>query len=770
MMHGGPLHRNANSWPKPWPKPWRLSRVLALFLSVGAVASGILTYGAITQSSSPFGPDPHTVLGLVLLNLALLLALVAVIARRALRLWQSLKQGTGSSRLQTRIITMFSVVTIVPTLIVSVFSTLFFAYGIESWFDQRVSTALEESVAVAEAYLKEHKEVIRADAITMASDLNSELYTVFSNPALFNKTVSAQAALRNLNEAIVFQRNRILAQTRLSFSLAFEQLPPEIIERAQNGEVVIMTEDEDRVRALIKLENLSDTYLLVGRLVDAKVLTHMLNAQGAVSEYRALNAQKSDLQIKFSIVFVMVALLLLLAALWYGMIFAARLMSPIGALVNAAERVRAGDFSTQVILRGKENDEFTILGRTFNRMTQQLEAQRGELIAANRELDERRRFTEAVLDSVSAGVVALGTDGAIQLANRAAGVLLADSPEKPITGQRFTDMFPDLREALSEAARAPQKLLVHTLTLPRGEKHLTVQVRISAEFVNNALDGFIVTIDDITQLVTAQRSAAWADVARRVAHEIKNPLTPIQLAAERLKKKYLAQIQPEDAENYTRYIDTISRHVRDIGKMVEEFVSFARMPQPVFHSENMAMLLKRIVFSEQTAHPDIRYDLEVPPQPLPVMCDEGQVGQVFTNILKNAAESLETQKQEAQKHEGKNETKNETKPDPQKSGAESSPRIAIRAYSEGAHIYVEIRDNGPGFPAELIDRLTDPYVTTRNRGTGLGLSIAKKIMEDHKGALQLSNNFDGGAMVLLSFLKNDDINATGDAEMQHTTS
>ena len=702
------------------------TRRLALMLVAGAIISTMVTYGVITRSSNPFGPSRTTVYALIGINLLFVLALGSIIAGRAYRLWKALRAGSSGSRLQTRIVTMFSLVSIIPTIIMLVFSAVFFQYGIQSWFDDRVRTALEESIKVAKAYVSEHRESIRSDAIAMAADLNRELPMASYNPAAFNQQVEARASLRSLTEAVVFERNRTLARTRLSFSLAFERLPTEIIQRANSGEIVVITDDgDDKVRAVVKLDSLVDTYLLVGRLIDSKVMNHVATAQGAVDEYMRLRAQISSLQLQFTIMFVVVSLLLLLVAIWYGMVFAARLMGPITKLVEAAERVREGDFSVRLDTR-KNKDEIGTLARAFNRMTGEVEAQRAELIEANRELDERRRFTEAVLSGVSTGVVALDKDRRVRLFNRSADFLLALSEKAGAESTSFEDIFTTIDPLLNEAEKHPDSIVQEQLGFSQGGAMHTLNVKVTAERLDAQLEGFVVTFDDITELVSAQRSAAWADVARRVAHEIKNPLTPIALAAERLRKKYLPQVQT-DTEAFLRYTETISKHVKDIGRMVEEFVSFARMPAPLFRAEDIVNIIRKSVFSEQVAHADIAYQLPADTIPAMISCDERQVSQLMLNLLKNAAEALDAHPPETGK------------------------QIEISLRRETGRLLVEICDNGPGFPAELLPTITEPYVTTRPKGSGLGLAIAKKTMEDHKGTLQVHNS-ERGACVLLTFI------------------
>ncbi len=713
-----------------------------LILIVAALLSAVVSYVTITGSTAPLGIKPKRFWTLLLVNLGLVTLLIAVIATRIFGLWSALRAGSAGSKLQKRILTLFSVVTIVPTIIVSVFSALFFNMGIQTWFNERVQTAVNESLAVAEAYLSEHKENIRGDALAMANDLNQLAGMTATNLPEFNRIVATQSELRLLTEAIVFQRNRIIAKGRLSFSLAFERIPQDMLERAANGEVVIMTTDDDKVRALVRLDALEGGYLLVGRLVDSKVINHMENAQGAFNEYSQLNSQLDRLQFTFSVVFVTLAVLLLLSSIGYGMVFASRLTNPIANLMAAADRIRGGDFSARVDDTAAA-DEIGALARVFNRMAEQLEAQRSELIEANRRLDERRRFSEAVLSGVSAGVIALDRDKKTTLSNRSSAAILSKIDQPVAAGTPIADILPGIQELLSQAEHLPGEVAQNTLTVSKDNKTITLHVRITVEKLDDEIEGFIVTFDDISQLVAAQRNAAWADVARRVAHEIKNPLTPIQLSAERLKRKYLKYID-DDQENFIKYTDTISRHVADIGKMVEEFVSFARMPTPVFANEDMGAIIKKAVFSSQVANPSIEYIFDAPQTPVILHADERQIMQVLTNLLKNAAESIEAKF---------------STPSPLVGEGGERGKIVVRLVSESEQIILTVEDNGTGFPAGEQAAMLEPYVTTRSKGTGLGLAIVKKIVEDHKGMINIENVKTGGARVSLSFLQHCDINA-----------
>ena len=707
-----------------------IARNLAIILTIASVFSGIATYVTITNSSKDLGPDPSRVIGWAVVDLILLLSLAVIIVWKTTKLWIARRRGSVGSRLQTRIIIMFSLVSIIPTIIVAIFSSMFFNYGIQAWFDKRVGTALEASVAVAEGYMTEHKENIRADILAMANDLNNQAGLLIKNPSRFKQVVTAQAALRSLTEAIVFQHSNVLARTGLSFSLLFEveELPPDVLERAEEGEVVVLTSDnDDRVRALIKLNSFFDTYLLVGRFVDSKVLSHIEQTKGSVNEYLRLKSNISRLQIEFSFVFIAVAMLLLFATIWVGMIFAGELVEPVISLISATERLKAGDLNIRV-KEGPRNDEIGTLGRGFNRMTDQLQKQRAELVEVNRQINERRRFTEAVLSGVSAGVVALNSNKVITLFNRSAINLLSASSEE-LSNKLFIDAFPEVKDLMLQAEKTPYAVVQDEINIKRKRRKAMFLVRIVTEEFSDEIEGYVVTFDDITDLLAAQRSAAWADVARRIAHEIKNPLTPIHLSAERLRQKYFKDIDKKDQEAFTKYIDTIVRHVGNMGRIVEEFANFARMPSPNLSRQNLCEIVKDAVFSEEVVHPDISYDLNLP-EDIFVNCDRNQIVQVLINILKNAGEAVAGNKS-------------------------SKGKISIAAILDD-YINLEIKDNGIGFPTELLDRITEPYVTTREKGTGLGLAIVKKVMSDHEGKISVSNIIDKmgnikGANVTLSF-------------------
>src|SRR5579864_902916 len=711
-----------------WAGRTGLRRKIAIVLAVAALLSGIATYLALT-GAPPFGPRPVVVLSLLNLDLVLLLALAALVAKRLIDVWAGRRRGLAGSRLQVRLVVLFSLIAVLPTIIVAVFSYLFFSFGIESWFSDKVRTAISESVAVADAYVKEHQQAIRADALSMAADLDRSATTLQMNPQYLAPALTAQAAMRGLTEAAVLDRNgEMLARTGLVFGLGFEDVSKDALRRAAQGEVVVMTDDkEQRVRALVRLDEFSDLYLYVGRFIEPRVLAHRDQTHRAAEQYEQLEGQRSRFQITFAVIYIVVAMLFLAAAISIGIHFAAQLGDPLSRLVDAAERVRAGDLSTRVP-EGEKDDELVSLSRAFNRMTYQIQSQQQELLEANRQLDERRRFTETVLTGVSAGVIGLDRGGRVYLPNHTASALLGIDLDRLI-GEDLAEIAPEMAGLLEHVALRPERLAQAQVQVAGDNSTRTLLVRIAAEHDDNDISGFVVTFDDITELLSAQRKAAWADIARRIAHEIKNPLTPIQLSAERLRRKYLKDIK-KDAETFQICTDTIIRHVEDIGRMVDEFSAFARMPAPVLKPEDLTTIVEQAVFLERTAHPKIAFETHFATRPVTLRCDARLVGQALINILKNAIESIEGRIAE---------------------NGPTPPGHVIVTVEANRPVAVTIEDNGKGLPRHGRERLTEPYVTTRAKGTGLGLAIVKKIMEDHRGQLMLLDREGGGARVRLVF-------------------
>ncbi|MDX2028597.1 MAG: PAS domain-containing sensor histidine kinase [Alphaproteobacteria bacterium] len=714
-----------------WSTRVRLRHKLVIGLVLASVASALATYAALTRTPF-FGNDPTTIMILSLLDLGFLIALGTIVTQRILSIWMRRRRNQAGSRLHVRMVSVFTLLAVGPGMLVAMFAAIFFYFGVEGWFSTHVRTSLNESLAVAQAYLEEHKQVLRADALSMANDLNRQAVLLSQDPVRFAQSVSAQAYLRNLTEVIVFDGSgKILARSGLSFALSFEPITDEMRQTAQRGDVVLVVSDnDDRVRALVRLDNFVDTYLFVGRPVEPKVLAHMATTQKAVSEYHQLEGKRFGLQVTISLIFVVVALLLLLAAVWFGLNFATRLVRPVSDLIGAADRVRGGDLTARVPEAGKEgDDELDHLSRAFNRMASQLENQRGDLIEANRQLDLRRRFTEAVLSGVSAGIIGLDSECRINLMNVSAASFFEVANTDALNGQFIGALAPEIQAILDVMPRGSRFSDGQVEIRRPGQPARTLLVRVSSELAGAEIRGYVVTFDDVSDLLSAQRKAAWADVARRIAHEIKNPLTPIQLSAERLRRKYAGEIKT-DPEVFQTCTDTIVRHVYDIGRMVDEFSAFARMPAPVMKEHDLRDLCRQTTFLQSAGRADIRHTQDLPEQHCFAECDARQIGQALTNLLKNAAEAVDA------------------RPAPL-TGTLLPGEIRIRLIPTENRITLSVEDNGKGLPVEERNSLTEPYVTTRTKGTGLGLAIVKKIMEDHHGELILADRPGGGAIVSL---------------------
>ncbi|MDA5193816.1 sensor histidine kinase NtrY-like [Govanella unica] len=713
-----------------WARRVGLVSKLAIALVFAVTVAALATYTLLTQSD-PANPRPKTLYILLLVNLVLALPLGALIARLLVQLFSARRSGLAGARLHGRMVALFSLIAITPTIIMAAFTLFFFEEGLQSWFSDKVKTVVGNATSVAEAYIEEHQKVIKADILGMANDLNSDALILNENRALLEQSLNLHARLLSLSEAIIFDGSgHPIVRANADFSLTGgDPFPRDALQRAADGRALVLaSQNDDRVRALVKLNRFFDAYLYVSRYVDPRALALVYQTRTATTEYELLNANLSNYRLLFNLTYIGVSFIILLAAILAGLWFANKLATPISNLVQASERVRQGDFSTRVPVQNAY-DELGILSRSFNRMTGQLKAQRDALVQTNYQLEDRRRFTEAVLSGVSSGVLGLSPSGEITLPNRSASMLL-EVPEEDLVGHHLLEILPEVDDLFEEARGNPEGLVRNHLTVKRGDKVRNFHVRVAAEMEDGKIEGYVVTFDDITEQVSAQRNAAWSDVARRIAHEIKNPLTPIQLSAERLQRKYGREITTEP-QVFQQCTDTIIRQVGDLRTIVDEFSAFARMPAAIFQPANLLEILQHAVFLQEVAHPGVSFNLHKPDGPLMLVCDNRLLTQAFTNLLKNAVEAIE----------GKGI-----------SDAEGGPKGAIEIFisvnEEGTS--VTIRDDGPGFPENLRDRLTEPYVTTRAKGTGLGLAIVKKIMEEHGAVLELSN-WSGGAEVTVAF-------------------
>jgi two-component system nitrogen regulation sensor histidine kinase NtrY len=715
----------------------RVSLPSRLGLAVGLIGavSGIFTYGVVTGAIS-YVPSRTGLAAIFALNLGVALSLAGLIVWRLVRLWRARDSGRAGAKLHIRLVAMFSTIAVVPAILVAIFAVGTFHQGLEAWFSAPVKNALGSAVNVAQVYREEHKNSILADALYISNAIQHDprLFDADKHvrPVQFFTRLNELTADRGLQASYIVdgQGNYLVSTTQQGKNhQALENPKPvkhsDLLE-AQHGPVLDF-EDDGTVTALVQLQSLSDAYLLVVQVVDPKVFAYNVASLEAKRKYEILSETSSEVQLVFAALYAVASLMVLMMAVWAGIWAANRLVRPISSLIAAAERVSAGNLNVQVEVE-RDDDEIGTLGMAFNRMTQELALQRNDLITVNRQNDERRRFTEAVLSGVSAGVIGLDHDGNITIVNRAAARLLNGTPEE-IEGRHYSESVPELaaliRRAISEpAARAGGEVVIKRTGVPRA-----LSVQVSSERGTNA-HGFVATFDDITDLVSAQRTAAWADVARRIAHEIKNPLTPIQLSAERLKRKYGGEVI-SDPEVFQQCTDTIIRQVGDIGRMVDEFSSFARMPTPVMRRENAQELVQQAAFLQRVANPDITYKTDMPREPVYFEGDGRLVAQALTNVLKNAGEGIAARLEK---------------------GDDAPGVITVSVIPNGAALAFVITDNGVGLPPEYRYKLTEPYVTTRAKGTGLGLAIVRKIVDDHGGDIQLEDAGEGeGAVVTLTF-------------------
>ena len=699
-------------------------------MTLGLVILGPVLAVATFLAMGPFNQGATSpYLRLILLSdLVYVLVVAALVLARVARLVADRRRQSAGSRLHMRLSGVFALIALIPTVLVAVFAVLSVNIGLEGWFSERVRSVVGASLAAAQAYEAEQREDLTADAEALAGYINAaKQQTIFLRDDQLRPLLSqGQAAIqRGLKEAyLVDGAGDLQTRGERSYLFDFEPLTAAQLDEARIGQPVLIPDwPNNEFRALIHLDAYADRYLYVSRAVDGSILSLLDETRETVQLYNQLESERGRLLFNFGLIYLGFALILILAAIWLGLWFAERLARPVGRLAGAAQRVGGGDLDVQV-LEEDGDDEIAMLGRLFNQMTRQLKGQREALMDGHRQTELRRRLFDSVLSNVTAGVIGLDGEGRVDFVNRAAERLLdipdgrADIPLATAVPE-FAALFQRLRDgsgsAMQEELRLTRKGMLESLL-----------VRMSVRR-NDAgrLEGYVVAFDDVTDLVSAQRMAAWGDVARRIAHEIKNPLTPIQLSAERIKRKFAPQVRdPEDLEQYT---DVIIRQTNDLRRIVDEFSKFARMPEPDRRECDLAALLRGAVLLQENGQPGVRFVKAIPKAALTMDLDATMIGQALTNLIKNAGEAIETL------HE---------------KGAPSThvPEIRVTLSADDSEAVLRIMDNGTGLPPDRA-RLFEPYVTTRDKGTGLGLSIVKKIIEEHGGTLALLDApiFDGNA-------------------------
>ena len=689
---------------------------------LAALAIGIYTIYTLAQFD-PAQSDSGQLATLIAVDVLAVIIVGAFVIRQILRLWVERRQKLAGYQLHWRLALLFGGVAALPAVITTAFALFVVDYSLRGWFADRISTAVTGSVQVADAYFEEHASSIRSDVLTIANDVNREAFKFRDEPALLNQYLTNQAALRNLSEVIILDgTGQVAAKSRFAFAVTFTSFGEDWLEQARQGEAVILRGDEtNKLRAVVKLNSFVDAYLFVGRFIDRSVLDAVDGTRLAAADYQQLGIRQLDLQVSFAFVFGLILVLLLITALWIGLNLATAIVEPLGSVISVAEQVRGGNLSERVPA-GLELDEVARLGLSFNKMLDELVRSREQLVHANMQIDRRREFTEAVLGGVSSGVIGLDSDQRVTLPNNSACQLLSLS-DSDMIGRKLADVVPEFARLIATGTSRRRRFAEEQIILERDGAILTLRARIATERVDGRVIGYVVTFDDVTDLLTAQRKAAWSDVARRIAHEIKNPLTPIQLAADRLRRKYRPEDEAAGAQ-FSEYLSIIGRQVDDIGRMVDEFSDFARMPQPAMEELSLAELAHGQVALFEAQKVEFSTDLDTDPDGGMVMGDAGLLRQALTNIIQNAIDSL--------------------------SGARvAEPQIRLALSVNDGQVCLEVSDNGPGFPKKGRSSLLEPYVTGRDKGTGLGLAIVGKIVQDHSGELELADADDGGAKVVI---------------------
>jgi two-component system nitrogen regulation sensor histidine kinase NtrY len=673
------------------------------------------------------GAEPGTLLSpplIALLLIAMLLPAIALMAlyARKVAVRRAERGGLGSGRLHVRLVALFTAIAAVPTVLVAIFASLLFQSGLEFWFSNRARSMLENTVQVARASYDREVERVATNTLTASHDLADYLrQTTMDDPRFQEAFAVKQVLNRNLSEAIIFtygsdKEIRTLALVDPYDRPLSKDIPPAALAQLARRDVVAVN-SSDRIGAVAKLDYGPDTYLYEARVFDPEFKNQINRANGVMHDYRALLAKSRVNQLRFNAALLFGALVIVGLSILTALRLADRLVRPVGELVTAAGRIEVGDFSVRVPVTNTE-DEVQTLATAFNRMTGRLEEQTNALRAANTQLDTRRAFIEAVLSSVTAGVVAVDSAFRIRLLNRSAETLLQKDKEE-LEGRELASVSPELDEFM----RGEQSDANVLLTADGARRTLAVKrMRYG--------DGSVLTFDDITDQLTDQRRAAWSDIARRIAHEIKNPLTPIQLAAERLQRRFGQEVS-SDKDTFDRLTATIVRQVGDLRRMVDEFSNFARMPKPAFRDEDVHEIARQALFLHEVAHPSISFALDPPQGEFRMVCDRRQLAQALTNVVKNGVEAIEGRKSRGEH-------------------SLAGDRVELKLHEEDKHLVIDVLDTGVGLPEDR-ERLTEPYMTTRVRGTGLGLAIVKKIVEEHIGEISFLDRPGGGTHVRISF-------------------
>jgi two-component system nitrogen regulation sensor histidine kinase NtrY len=700
------------------PQGWSLRKVLAPFAVGLALLSAFLTFVVLTGLTR-IEPTRDVVGSFLLINAATILLLVGIIVREVWLMVQARRRGRAAARLHVQIVSLFSVIAVLPAVMVAIVANVTIDRGLDRLFSGPTREVIQNSLIIARAYTYEHAQLIRGDILGMANDIAHARPLFDQDRGSFRQLLTASAQSRNLPGAMLIDQDRnVLETAQTGIQQNFTTPPQDFLSNVNETEPQIAVFPEaNYVAAVIRLRAFDNTFLYVARLLDPRVVTQLKQTETSVAEYAQVESRRLGIQVAFALMFAVIALTILMASVLIGLNFANWLVAPIRRLMGAANVVSTGDLHVQVPVHKSEGD-LAQLGETFNKMTQELRTQRDELVSASDLIDSRRRFIEAVLSSASAGIIGVDASGSVGILNRSAEKLIGHA-ESETLDHPLSDVLPELDDMMKAAREGTQRLVQGQITITRDGQERNLSVRVSAEQTSQSRDSYIITLDDITELVSAQRTSAWGDVARRIAHEIKNPLTPIQLSAERIRRKF-GKVITEDKAVFDQCTDTIVRQVDDIRRMVDEFSRFARMPKPVMEGEDVADTVRQAVFLMKVAHPDLDIETDIKQDPLKAQFDRRLISQAVTNIIKNATEAIE---QVSPEQLGKG-------------------RVEVIAARENDDIVIDVIDNGIGLPKMARARLLEPYVTTRAKGTGLGLAIVGRVLEDHGGRIELKDASD----------------------------
>ena len=698
-----------------------LYRGLEILAASALVVMLVSSYLTLAGSADPRRPVPSAQAAAMLVGTLIPALSLIVLAGRRLAIRRA---GGTTARLHVNLVFIFSLVAAIPTLLVAVFASILFQSGMSFWFSDSSRGMLQNASGLARGYYQQAQDDVRSETLTMADDVRDYLRQVSIESTDFKENYAYQVLYRKLSESAILQQApdgqmRIVAIADPAEDSTRERISRDTLARLRGGEPVVITGSLQRIEAITPLDRQSGVYLYNARQADPQAMSLYQRAGSVLQGYQDLTERARALQIKFNLMLFGVSLALVGLAVWFALRFADRQVRPLSDLVTAAREVGSGNYALRVTGRTGP-DEIGLLNRAFNRMTAQIERQTDALIGANRQLGERRAFIETVLQSITAGIVSVDLKGQIVLMNTSAQQLLLDRSGPAPLGLELEEVAPQIAALVRSGASSG------LVQYSKEGELLTLAVKVAP-----AAEGHVITFEDITRQLLDQRQAAWSDVARRIAHEIKNPLTPIQLATERLKRRYRKQIE-QDGELFEELTGTIIRQVGDLRKMVDEFSSFARLPKPVFRLEDAVDLVRQAMFLQEVAHPVIDYAFSVAESIPHIECDRHQFGQAMTNVLKNAAEAIEPKRREA--------------------GADYRGRIEVRVAADERYFTVSVTDNGIGLPQGGVSIL-EPYVTTREKGTGLGLAIVKKIVEEHGGDLTFASALGGGTRAILRFAR-----------------